>query len=124
MLGNARSALVLLPLLACTSSSGPYGLRPSDITSSTLEIDDVTYVAGSLIASWTSVLPAGGESCEASRWLSIFPDDYGDEVGEVLPRVELAVSAEFESGAPASLPTVPVESPLVVPAVGSAHNPA
>ena len=42
MLGNARSALVLLPLLACTSSAGPYGLRPSDITSSTLEIDDVT----------------------------------------------------------------------------------
>ena len=65
--------LILAPFLAC-SSSPPYGLRPSDITSSTLQIGDVTHVAGSLIASWTSVVPAGGESCEASRWLSIYVD--------------------------------------------------
>ena len=108
--------LVLLPMWACTSSGSPYGLRPSDITSSTLQIGDVTHVAGSLMASWTSVVPDGGESCEASRWLSIFPDAYGDEVGEVRPRVELAVPVEFESGALASIPTVPVQSPLAAPA--------
>ena len=114
MIGTARSLLISVPLLACSSSPAS-GLRPSDITSSTLQVGDATHVAGSLIASWTSVVPAGGESCEESRWLTIYPDDYGTEVGEVVPRVELAVPVEFESGALASMPTVPVESPLVMP---------
>jgi hypothetical protein len=108
--------MVILGLLvACSSQSSPSRVRPSDIVSSTLEIGDVTWVSGSLVAYWLSVLPAAGESCEESRWLAIHTDAYGDEDGEVRPRVELAVPPGFESGAPASIPTVPLDPPLEYP---------
>jgi hypothetical protein len=37
------------------------------------------------------------------------------EIGDVSPEIQLAVPVEFESGALASMPTIPVESPLVFP---------
>ena len=118
MISNCRSVLILLPLLGCSHSSNCMCVRPPDITSSTLEIGEATFISGSLNASWRSVIPAPGESCEESRWLAIGTGGvYGPvEAGEVRLEVELAVSLEFESGASASMPTVPIELPLVYPA--------
>ena len=117
MVRLTQSVVIMASIQACSPADGDRGLivRPSDITSSTLEIGGVSVVSGSLDAYWLSVLPAKSESCEESRWLAIHTDAYGKEDGEVRPRVELAVPVEFDSGAPAMMPTVPVESPLVYP---------
>ena len=117
MTGYARGVLILVPVLACAQSGRPLVVRPADITSSTLEVGDATFISGSLNASWVSIRPAPGESCEPSRWLYVSTGGvYGPvEFGEVGPEIQLAVPLEFESGAPASMPTIPVESPLVFP---------
>jgi len=117
MIGKARTVIFLLPLLGCSPDSNCMCVRPPDITTSTLEIGDDAFVSGSLNASWESVVPTPGESCVESRWLAISAGGvYGaPEVGEVSPEIQLAVPVEFESGTPASMPTIPVESPLVFP---------
>ena len=107
--------LILMPLLGC-SQDQCMCVRPPDITSSTLEVGDATFISGSLDASWESIRPTPGESCVESHWLMISTSGvYGSEVGEVGPEIQLAVPVEFESGTPASMPTIPVESPLVFP---------